>query len=589
MRPLARITIIASLAICFVFMPTAMAQSNVPWPDLGPYVRIFDPSMPASEVQQQVDAIYHQQEDNQFGDARYALLFKPGHYQTLVKTGFYTQVLGLGQHPDAVTLEGGLYVDAVWHDGDATQNFWRGAENLAVTPKAVSSARGKVEDGTMQWAVSQAAPLRRLHIKGNLILDDNSGWTSGGFMADSVIDGSVNSGSQQQWFNRNSDWGRWTGWRWNMVFVGNGHAPEANQWPNPPHTVIENTPRIREKPYLAMDDAGALHVIRPALRHNSQGLSWLQTTNINARSQAIPLSRFYIARPEKDTAVSLNAALKAGKHLLITPGIYALHQPLRVQRKNTIVLGLGLPSLQATNGNSLIQVADVDGVSIAGVLLDAGEKTSPRLMQVGHLGSQRKHAANPTVLHDVFIRIGGAGVANATVALEINSHDVIGDNLWLWRADHGSGVGWDVNHTRNGLIVNGNHVSIYGLFVEHFHQYQTIWNGNHGRVYFYQSEAPYEAPDQASWMNGRKNGYASYKVANHVTQHQAYGLGVYCWFDDNPQVKLHSAIEAPVKPGVKFNNMTTVSLGGKGEITHVWNALGDTADDKNNVVRLKKP
>lgn len=557
------------------------------WPDLGPNVRIFDPSMPAADIQQQVDAIYQAQEANQFGTQRYALLFKPGHYQTLVKTGFYTQVLGLGMHPDAVTLEGGLYVDAVWHDGDATQNFWRGAENLSVVPKAVTSARGKVDDGTMQWAVSQASPLRKLHVKGNLILDDNSGWTSGGFIADSLIDGNVNSGSQQQWFNRNSDWGSWTGWRWNMVFVGDGHAPEANLWPTPPHTVISHTPRIREKPYLAVNVQGQLQVMRPALRLQAQGTSWQQASA--TKEQAIPIGKFYIAKPEKDTASSLNAALQRGLHLLLTPGIYMLQQPLHIRRANTIVLGLGLASLRAQNGNSLLEVADVDGVDIAGILLDAGEKNSKHLMQVGPTTSARRHSQNPTVLHDIYIRIGGTGVANAQLALQINSQDVIGDNLWLWRADHGSGVGWDVNHTRNGLIVNGDHVTMYGLFVEHFHHYQTTWNGNHGSVYFYQSEAPYEAPDQASWMNGDKNGYASYKVADHVTQHQAYGLGVYCWFDDNPQVKLHSAIEAPIKPGVTFEDMTTVSLGGKGEITHVWNDTGDKADDKNNVVRLKKP
>lgn len=560
------------------------ANTSATWPDLGPNVLIFDASMPAETIQQQVNQVYHQQEDNQFGDQRYALLFKPGHYQTLVKTGFYTQVLGLGLHPDAVTLQGGLYVDAVWHDGDATQNFWRSAENLTVIPEPVSSARGKVETGTMQWAVSQASPMRKIHLKGNLILDDNSGWSSGGFIADSVVDGEINAGSQQQWMNRNSDWGKWTGTRWNSVFVGSQHTPDASQWPDPANTVITHTPRIREKPYLAMGSEGQLQVMRPTLRFNSVGPSWQTARN----ERALPIAQFYIAKPEQDNATTLNAALNRGKHLLLTPGIYTLEKSLKINHANTIVLGLGLATLQATQGNALIQVADVSGVSIAGVLLDAGEQNSKRLMQVGPLGSRRSHANNPTVLHDVFIRIGGAGVANASLALEINSHDVIGDNLWLWRADHGSGVGWDVNRTRNGLIVNGDRVTLYGLFVEHFHEYQTIWNGNQGSVYFYQSEAPYEAPDQKSWMHGSKNGFASYRLSNHVRQHQAYGLGIYCWFDDNPDVKLGSAIEAPMHtPDIKIENMTTVSLGGRGEITHVLNQLGENANHINSVVRLK--
>lgn len=562
------------------------AKPNASWPDLGHYVLIFDPTMPAEQIQQQVDQVYHQQESNQFGDQRYALLFKPGHYQTLIKTGFYTQVLGLGSHPDAVTLQGGLYVDAVWHDGDATQNFWRSAENLSVLPQSVSSARGKVDAGTMQWAVSQASPLRKIHLKGNLILDDNSGWSSGGFIADSVVDGEINAGSQQQWMNRNSDWGKWTGTRWNSVFIGSQHTPDASQWPEPANTVIAHTPRIREKPYLSVDEQGLLQVMRPALRINSSGPSWQTTQN----EQALPIAQFYIAKPEKDNAATLNAALKRGKHLLLTPGIYPLERPLHISRANTMLLGLGLATLQSTTGNALIQVADVSGVSIAGVLLDAGEQNSRYLMQVGQPNSRRSHAHNPTVLHDLFIRIGGAGVANASLALEINSHDVIGDNLWLWRADHGSGVGWDVNHTRNGLIVNGDRVTMYGLFVEHFHEYQTLWNGNHGSVYFYQSEAPYEAPDQQSWMHGKTNGFASYHISRHVRQHQAYGLGIYCWFDDNPEVKLERAIEAPQHvPGIKLENMTTVSLGGRGEITHVLNQQGDKASTEHNVARLKRP
>ena len=66
----------------------------------------------------------------------------------------------------------------------------------------------------------------------------------------------------------------------------------------------------------------------------------------------------------------------------------------------------------------------------------------------------------------------------------INSKDVCIDHIWLWRADHGNGVGWDKNKAANGLIVNGDNVLIYGLLNEHFQEYQTLWNGNNGRVYF---------------------------------------------------------------------------------------------------------
>ena len=111
-------------------------------------------------------------------------------------------------------------------------------------------------------------------------------------------------------------------------------------------------------------------------------------------------------------------------------------------------------------------------------------------MEVGPTGSSANHSANPTSLHDVFFRVGGAAVGKATVSLRINSNNVIGDHLWIWRGDHGDGVGWNINTADTGLIVNGNNVTMYGLFVEHYQKYQTIWNGNGGRTYFYQNEMP---------------------------------------------------------------------------------------------------
>ncbi|MGO4780425.1 coagulation factor 5/8 type domain-containing protein, partial [Lysobacter sp. 2RAB21] len=112
----------------------------------------------------------------------------------------------------------------------------------------------------------------------------------------------------------------------------------------------------------------------------------------------------------------------------------------------------GLATLVADNGVNAMNVADVDGVKIAGILFDAGVTNSQVLLEVGPNGSSAGHAANPTSLHDVFFRIGGAAVGRASVSLKINSHDVIADHLWLWRADHGTGWGWDLNTTINGLI-----------------------------------------------------------------------------------------------------------------------------------------
>lgn len=554
------------------FLVAAVAAVAKPI-DLGPNVLVFDPAMPAAEIQAKVDAVFQKQERAQFGEGRYALLFKPGHYEVTVRVGFYTQVLGLGLSPDDVTIKGGVNTDAQWHRGQALVNFWRSAENFATEPVG----------GAGRWAVSQASPLRRVHVKGSLVLDDG-GWSSGGFLADAVVDQEIKSGTQQQWLTRNTTIGKWTGANWNMVFVGVNGAP-AESFPKPPYVTVERAPVVREKPFLSVDANGQYAVFVPALRRDAVGPTWDHGA---PAGRSISLEEFYVANAASDTAETLNAALAAGKHLLLTPGIYHLREYLRVSRADTVVLGLGLATLRAENGAVAMSVADVDGVIIGGILFDAGEVNSPILLEVGPANSKASHHANPTSLHDLFFRVGGAGVGKAADSLVINSANVIGDDFWLWRADHGQGVGWTSNSTRHGLVVGGADVTIYGLAVEHYHDVQTLWNAEGGRVYFYQCEIPYDVPEQSSWMRGDVTGFAAYKVADTVKTHEAWGLGMYCFFNRNPAVRLASAIEAPAAPGIKFHDLTTVSLGGgKGEITHVVNDVGETAKQGHTVVRLK--
>ncbi|OIJ67378.1 RICIN domain-containing protein [Streptomyces mangrovisoli] len=550
----------------FQVVPVTQSVTN---PDLGPNVVVFDPSMSSSAIQGKLDTIFKQQETNQFGSQRYAVLFKPGAYSANVDVGFYTQVSGLGLTPDAVTVNGAVHAEADWFQGNATQNFWRGAENLSVNPTG----------GSDRWAVSQAAPYRRMHLRGNLALDDG-GWSSGGYLADSKVDGQVDSGTQQQWLTRNSQLGSWTGSNWNMVFAGSTGVP-ATSFPSPPYTTVAQTPVTREKPYLYVDGSGAYQVFVPSLRTNSAGTSW----SGGAQGTSLPISQFYVVKPGA-TATQINAALAAGQNLLVTPGVYHLDQTLRVTRPDTVVLGLGLATFVPDNGVTAMSVADVDGVKIAGLLFDAGTTSSPSLLEVGPSGSSASHTSDPTSLHDVYVRVGGAGVGRATTGLVVNSDDVIGDHMWIWRADHGSGVGWTSNTADTGLVVGGDNVTMYGLFVEHFQKYQVIWNGNGGRTYFFQNEMPYDPPNQAAWMNGSTQGYAAYKVADSVTSHQAYGLGSYCYFNVNPAVTAARAIEAPNTPGVRFSSMVTVSLGGTGTISHVVNNTGGPSNSSTNVANL---
>ncbi len=559
--------IFCGLSVC----ATGLASTET---ELGPNVIIFDPSMNPQAVQDKCDAIFKQQLSNQFGGERYAIFFKPGTYKADIKVGFYTHVAGLGKSPGDVTVNGVLRTQAFEPNGNVTQNFWRACENFTVNPA------GK----PVTWAVSQAAPMRRMHIMGELRLFIG-GWASGGFLADSKIDGQVVSGSQQQWLSRNCEWSRWQGGVWNMAFMGVINPPTVGVWSNKqPHTVLAKTPLIQEKPFLYVDRAGAYAVFVPGPKRDSAGIGW---SDGNEAGTSVPIGKFYIAHADKDTATTLNAALDSGKNLLLTPGVYQLAESIKITRPGTIVLGIGFASIRSTAGNPAVDVADVDGVKLAGLLIDAGEKESPYLVQVGAPGSAKSHAAAPTYLYDIFCRVGGAGAANVVSAMVINSSDVIGDHAWIWRADHGAGAGWTSSKSKNGLVVNGANVTYYGLFVEHFQEYQTLWNGENGRLFFYQCELPYDIPSAAEWANGKVRGWAAYKVADNVKKHGALAMGVYSFFRD-ASVVMDTAVETPNGPGIYFKNVLTFWLTGKdgSSVEHVINGTGAAINKDNRSVRL---
>ncbi|WP_433573251.1 discoidin domain-containing protein [Streptomyces sp. CA-251247] len=535
--------------------------------DLGPNVVVFDPSTP--DIQGRLDQIFRQQESAQFASSRYQLLFKPGTYNNInAQIGFYTSISGLGLNPDDTTFNGDVTVDAGWFNGNATQNFWRSAENLALNPV----------NGTNRWAVSQAAPFRRMHVKGGLNLAPTGyGWASGGYIADSKIDGTVGPYSQQQWYTRDSSVGGWTNGVWNMTFSGVQGAP-AQSFPNPPYTTLETTPVSREKPFLYLD-GNEYKVFAPAKRVGARGTSW---GNGTPQGESIPLSRFYVVKPGA-TAATINAALDQGLHLLFTPGVYHVDSTINVNRANTIVLGLGLATIIPDNGVTAMKVADVDGVKLAGFLIDAGPVNSPTLLEVGPAGSSADHAANPTTVQDVFIRVGGAGPGKATTSMVVNSDDAIIDHTWVWRADHGDGVGWETNRADYGVRVGGDDVLATGLFVEHFNKYDVEWYGERGRTIFFQNEKAYDAPNQAAIQNGGTKGYAAYKVADSVNTHEGWGMGSYCYYNVDPTIRQDHGFQAPVKPGVRFHGLLVVSLSGNGQYEHVINNTGSPTSGTSTV------
>ena len=247
---------------------------------------------------------------------------------------------------------------------------------------------------------------------------------------------------------------------------------------------------------------------------------------------------------------------------------------------------MGFATLVPQGGATSMTVADVDGVQIAGLIFDAGVTSSPVLLQVGTPGATRvSHQSNPTSLNDVFFRIGGATAGTAVTSLEVDSNNVILDNIWAWRADHGAGSNpiWTGNPAAHGLVVNGDNVTALGLAVEHYQQEQTLWNGNGGETIFYQSELPYDVPSQSAWKDGAANGYPSYVVANSVTTHQAWGIGVYSFFNQGLNIIDDNAILVPNTTGVVMHDLLTVFLSkqGFGQITHVIDNTGNVSNISN--------
>lgn len=541
---------------------------------LGNNVFVFGPQDDMATINTEVEKLHTKMFREQFGKDRYAVLFLPGDYREagVLKVPYYMHMAGLGRTPYDVKVSN-IHTPAPLANDNGTCTFWRSLENLSVIGPETYQ-----EDETFLWAVSQAAPIRRVYSERTVKNQWRNGWVSGGFTADCNFMAPAGSDGQQQWYTRNTHLekgrGKFREGSWNFMFqgvelgTGADQSTYVNNWESGGNiTWIPTTPVVREKPFLFVDETGKYKVFRPALRRDAVGLSY--THDDMGRGDVFDLKKdFYVVKPGT-TAAEINKRLASGKHILFQPGMYELDEPLRVNRPGTIVMGLGYATLipSAANSESALVVADVDGVTICSLLFDA-HYSSATLLRVD--GGSADHTDNPTLLADVFFRVGGFRSAPVHVdcALEIDANNVIGDHFWIWRADHGvpNSVGWDVNTSPYGLLVKGDDVTVYGLFNEHFQKYQTLWEGERGRTYFYQCETPYDAGQQDRYMseNGTRAGYAAYKVADNVNVHSAYGLGIYdVYFGTD--IRMENSMEVPEKPGVLIYHVCNCSLSDSGD------------------------
>jgi Pectate lyase superfamily protein len=562
---------------------------------LGPNVYIFNPSMPQASIQSALDSIASQQVSNQFGSQRYAILFEPGTYGStadplIFQVGYYTTVAGLGLNPGDVTINGQINVynqcfGTGTDDCIALDNFWRSLSNLTINVTGNKPGGTSCSANTDFWAVSQAAPLRRVHVNGLLSLmdycDGSPDYASGGFIADSEFSGqSITNGSQQQWVTRNSDIDGWSNGVWNQVFCGDPGAPAQNFDNGGVYTTLATCPVTEEEPFLYTDSQGNDNVFVPSVQRDSSGPAWTSGTEAGT---SIPLSKFFVATPGT-SVLDINIALALGKSLILTPGVYDLDQPIVVARPDTVVLGLGMATLVPQQGNAALVAVSNSGVKVSGLIIDAGPVNSPVLMSVGTPGPG--NASDPDLIQDVFFRIGGAETTpvSATVSLLDNASNSIIDNLWAWRADHGNDVGWTVNQADTGLAVTGNNVTAYGLAVEHYQKNEVIWSGQGGTDVFFQNELPYDPPSQSAWMaSPTQDGYPSFLVTPNVRTFQGYGMGSYIVFIQTTATLFDAeAFQAPKTPNVQFHDLLAVYLGGSGGDQSIINGVGGPVTSTDN-------
>ena len=559
----------------------------------GANVFVFNPGMTQDLIQSTLDSIASHQVSDQFGTQRYAVFFAPGTYGSsadplIFQVGYYTTVAGLGRGPGDVTINGqiNVYNQCFGTNCIALDNFWRSLTNLTINVTGNKPGGNDCSAATDFWAVSQAAPLRRVQVNGKLSLmdycDGSPDYASGGFIADSGFTGpAIINGSQQQWITRNSNLGGgWSNGVWNQVFCGDNGAPAQNFGNGGVFTTLATCPVTEEAPFLYTDSQGSSNVFVPAVRHNSVGPASGSGTEAGT---SIPLSKFFVASPGMSGA-TITAALARGQNLILTPGVYDLDQPIVVPHPDTVVLGLGMATLVPQRGNAAMIVVRNNGVKLSGFMIDAGPVKSPVLLSVGTPGPS--DASNPDLIQDVFFRIGGAETTpvSATVSLLDNASNSIIDDIWAWRADHGNAVGWTVNTADTGVAVTGNNVTAYGLFAEHYQKNEVIWSGQGGTDIFFQNELPYDPPSQSAWMaSPTQDGYPSFLVTRNVKTFQGYGMGSYIVFIQTSATLFDdAAFQAPKTPGVQFHDLLVVYLGGSGGDKSIINGVGGPVTSTSN-------
>lgn len=352
---------------------------------------------------------------------------------------------------------------------------------------------------------------------------------------------------------------------WNMCFAGVDGAPSGT-YPESKYTVEETT-SMREKPFLTFDADNGYRIAVPAVRKDAVGYSWSPENLPTRIEKYIEQSDIYFARADKDTAETISEAFETHSAVVLAPGVYFTHSAIEMKGNGKLLFGMGLATIAPMDGNACL-VTTGSNISVSGVLFDAGMKDAETLVSIGEEGRE----SNDARLFDCYFRVGGYWdyKTSAQCSLKVYSDNSTLDNLWLWRADHGSYIGWSRNSGDTGAQIYGDNVTAYTLMAEHYKKHNVEWYGENGKILFYQSEIAYDVPNQSVWRDGSKRGFSSLHVDDGVNTFTARGLGVYSNFHTSG-IRLDSAITVPDKAGITIEHACTVALNSKAGIVNIVN------------------
>ena len=457
---------------------------------------------------------------------------------------YYSSVIGVTEQAVAASL----FIEPTDLGGDTgncaasgLDNFWRSAINMKFNSETES-----------RLSVSQACPIRNCTFQ-DIILCTGLGFgpdfdfsccggaaelTSGGFMSDCTINGSMNYCSQQQFCTQNSTFnGEVLGGAWSLVFYNCDNAPPNQDYSAGSGTLSKGDDDPAQPAILNVTSSEApipsenLFQAPPLLVYENDPTSpsenFIYMLQVGEDKKAEYLQ--YSATPASDPVLLDKSFFdNAGEYIILPAGIYELHEAVEVSSN---LIGIGLPIIRFFKGAKMDFTKDQGCCS--SIIFDnyASQNNDDSIDYF--LNVMAKNVS----LFDIFMRNGGpvytAIIKNAM--LIISGESAFLNNIWLWNADHNTDGNPPIDpvdltnykyQCPTGLRVEQEAINVTAICLasEHMLEDNVVWDGDKGVCVFFQNEFPYYVTeDNFSAMD-----------CSESDSFKGYAMGSYCYFRDHP-------------------------------------------------------